>query len=491
MTNCSQIWPRLKISKRFIIALLIITLGCICIFHFQSQLWHPRASLIFFLALTLWIIEPIPLHQTAILIPILVVGLDIMPLAVTIFHFFDEILLLFFGCFLLSIAIKHSGLDKRIALSIISTKLATHSVTTLTLALPGCAFLLSMWMSNTAAAAICIPVALGFLTTLKQQIPTEREQKLLQYRLLLGTAFAASIGGLVTPIGSPPNMIAIGLLREQNIEISLLKWISVAGPAALFVFIALALLLAWLYPLPKLNLKEVRTWAKEEKKSLGNISRYEKRVAGVFSVMILLWVSPDLLKKYFHFLPFAEELARSLSLGVVGAIGALLLMLLPRGDGPRLLGWKEAKAVDWSTLALFGGGLTLGAMLSSSGLANSIGETLATLGQGSPLALVVALGISAILLSEFASNTAAASILLPLAIGIGSSTGQSENQIWALSMACTMGTSFGFMLPISTPPNAIVYSTGLIPGKEMLKAGVGLDIAGLMVLLGFYRYLMS
>jgi sodium-dependent dicarboxylate transporter 2/3/5 len=413
-----------------------------------------------------------------------------MPLSATIFHFFDQILLLFFGCFLLSVAIKHSGLDRRIALKLISTKLATHSVTTLTLALPGCAFFLSMWMSNTAAAAICIPVALGFLTTLKQQVVTEREQKLLQYRLLLGTAFAASLGGLVTPIGSPPNMIALGLLSEQNIEISLLKWISVAGPAALLAFFIMALLLAWLYPLPKINLEAVRTWAREENKNLGVISRYEKRIAGVFSVMIILWMAPDILKNYFYFLPLAQQIANNLSLGVVGAIGAILLMVLPRGDGPRLLSWRDAREVDWPTLALFGGGLTLGAMLSSSGLANSIGQTLVTLGQGSSLVLVVALGVTAILLSEFASNTAAASILLPIAIGIGSTTGQPENQIWALSMACTMGTSFGFMLPISTPPNAIVYATGLIPGKEMLKTGMGLDIAGLLVLLGFYYYLI-
>ncbi|MEZ4755000.1 MAG: SLC13 family permease [Bdellovibrionota bacterium] len=246
------------------------------------------------------------------------------------------------------------------------------------------------------------------------------------------------------------------------------------------------------YPVKFIELQTVRTHFKAKLKSLGPLSREELQVAAVFSLTVFFWIVPGLLTLLFPTSEFVSTLSTRASMSVVGIGGALILFILPSFHNDKLstnLEWEDAKQIDWGTIMLFGGGLTLGAMLNQTGLAEVFGNQLFIPENGIFL-LAVSGVVFSILMSEFASNTASSLIIIPMILAVLANSTLGSISSTVLVVGCAMGASFGFMLPVSTPPNAIIYGTGRITVREMVRAGVLFDIAGavLIVLATIYFF---
>jgi sodium-dependent dicarboxylate transporter 2/3/5 len=342
-------------------------------------------------------------------------------------------------------------------------------------------WLLSMWISNTATCAIAMPIGLGIANTLGSQLKDQITFKRLKYRILFICAFAASVGGICTPVGSPPNLIAISFLSKAGIKISFLEWMIIGIPSSVVMLIALLIILRLRYPLPKIDLSPLRLHFQTELEKLGRVSKHEKHVIACFIITIFLWIAPSALGPIFADNALINKLPGVLPMGIVALIGSLPLFILMDQEIPTL-SWKRAVSIDWGTIILFGGGLCLGHILLETGLASDIGKSVLSLSGNNYFLLGAFAILLAVIASEVSSNTAASSIIIPILI---SSTSGNIN---ALTIAAAYGASFGFMLPVSTPPNAIVYGTGELPLREMIKTGIFFDVIGSFIIFIFIIY---
>jgi sodium-dependent dicarboxylate transporter 2/3/5 len=448
---------------------------------------HRLLSIVTF-TITCWITECIPIPIASLLGPTLVVIFQVDSAKAVYSSFADPIIILLLGSFMLARAMTSQGLDRRFAFNILSIKSFSRTGTTVSLGVGLVAFSLSMWISNAATTAIILPIALGILSALKSIMTTETKSLRIQEfstEFLLIIAYSASIGGISTPVGTPPNLITLGMLKElAGVEIDFLKWMSVAIPISLIMFIFLWLKVSLTSPLTLKELKGLSSLITEQKKLQGKWKRGEINVLIAFILAVGLWISPGFLgiilgtdsDTYKTFNAMLPEY-------VVPVISVLLLFLLPIDWGKRkfTITLKEAIDIDWGTLIIFGGGLSLGVMMFKTGLAEVIGKSLIETTGGLSLTYLTALGLFlAITLSEVTSNTATASLLLPFIIGIAISAG--INPVIP-ALAVGIGASFGFMLPVSTAPNAMVYGSGLIPITKMIKYGFLIDVVGYVIVL--------
>jgi sodium-dependent dicarboxylate transporter 2/3/5 len=453
---------------------------------FGFDIPHPAVLSIFLSIVGLWVFEPIPLAATGLLVPVLAVLYGVTSANVAFDAFGGDILFLFLGCFLLGLALEKHGLDKRLAYFLLSRCMPGTSFLNINVMIAATTFVLSMWISNTSATAIMTAITLGVLRCLEREVPEAAVRHAMSLRLLLGCAFAASIGGLATPVGSPPNLIALKLLAQHGIVISFGQWMAAALPVSLLMLAMMLFIFHLYYPLPNLNFPRVKEEFARELTKLGPLKIAEKQVAVVFILVILLWIFAPLLPVLFPNSSALTALSERLSMSVVALSGALILFFLPisgHGSSNCNLHWSETAKVDWGTLLLFGGGLTLGALLEQSGAAKDVSAFIFAGPISSPLLVGSIVVGASILLSEFSSNTAAASILIPLILGATLAQGMSTDITTALVLAATFGASFGFMFPVSTPPNAIVYGTGKVPALEMRKVGFLFDLAGASIII--------
>ncbi len=382
------------------------------------------------------------------------------------------------------------GLDRRFAFRVLSIPGVSNSTYGVIIAFGAIAALLSAFISNTATAAMLLPIGLGMMGALAGLVSDQAEGDTDPSRLRFGTAlmlmiaYGASVGGLLTPIGSPPNLIGIGFIEDQlGTTISFFSWTITAFPIVLLMFLALCVILI------ALNRPEVRRisgadeYVAEERGKLGGISAGERNTLIAFGVAVTLWILPGVVSLIAgqDSAP-ATWLREHLNEGVVAILAAALLFLLPINWSERrfTLTWNEAVRIDWGTILLFGAGITLGKLLSDSGLAGTIGNSITNaLGVTSLLGVTILAVVVAILISETTSNTASVGIVVPIIIPIAQSAGV-EPLIPAL--AAIFGSSYGFMLPVSTPPNAIVYGSGMIPITKMVRSGVFFDIIGAILI---------
>jgi solute carrier family 13 (sodium-dependent dicarboxylate transporter), member 2/3/5 len=398
-------------------------------------------------------------------------------------------------------------LDRRIALGFLSIQwIAAHPARMLA-GLGLVTALLSMWVSNTATTAMMLPIGLGVLGALHQVrglndgTPGPMNARSWTYAtgMMLMIAYAASIGGIGTPVGSPPNLIGIGLIRRTTgVEISFLQWMGLGIPMFIFMGAGLFLLLYWLHPAAPETVKtafgtrssSMADYLKRERAQLGPWTRAQVNTLVVFGLAVVLWVTPGILA-----LPIWGEAAfgglmrawagwftARLPEAVVALLAAVLLFALPVNlrRGEFTLTWDQAVQIDWGTILLFGGGLALGTLMFETGVARAMGEALT--GRVGLSSVWVLTGISialGIILSEATSNTASANMVIPVVIGISQSVGISP--IPPALGAC-LGASYGFMLPVSTPPNAIVYGSGLVSLPSMMRAGILFDVLGFFII---------
>jgi sodium-dependent dicarboxylate transporter 2/3/5 len=448
----------------------------------------------------LWICETLPLPVTALLGAVLCIALGVAPARQVFSYFADPIVFLFIGSFMLARAMAVHGLDRRIALSFLSIHWVSASPARMLAGLGFVTAALSMWVSNTATTAMMMPIGLGILAALHR---TRGDGGALGSRpwlfatgMMLMVSYAACIGGIGTPVGSPPNLIGIGMIRNAvGVDIGFPTWMMLAVPMLVAMAAVLFLLLHRLHPdAPAPGCEgasssagslstDMREHVAHEQSRLGPWTRGQVNTLVAFGFAVALWILPGVLAVLgLEDAPISDWLEARLPEAVVAVVAALLLFVLPvrLREGEFTLSWAEAVKIDWGTILLFGGGLTLGTLMFETGVARAMGEAFAAqLGTSSLWGFTFTAIAIGIVMSETTSNTAAANMVIPVVIAIAQAA--DINPI-PPALGATFGASFGFMLPVSTPPNAIVYGSGLIPLPKMMRAGVIFDVLGLFII---------
>jgi len=439
-----------------------------------------------------WVCEPIPIPVTALLGPALCVVLGVADAKVLLASFADPVVFVFIGSFLLAEAMIVHGLDRRVALTILSLPWVGDSPRRILFAFGAVAAFVSMWLSNTATTAMLLPIALGILgemgVLLERQTgkPVDLASLRMSRGLLLMTAYAASVGGIGTPIGTPPNLIGIGMIREMaGVSITFFGWMKFAVPLLVVMYLILYVLIVWLHPPEAARLEGMAEYLKKRRAELGPWTRGQANTLAAFLAAVTLWVAPGPLALIAGAnSPIMGAYQKYLPEGIIAVLAACLLFFLPVDRRARrfTLTWEQATRIDWGTILLFGGGIALGTQAFNTGLAKAVGEgALQTTGitsLGGITFLAIALGI---VISETTSNTASANMVIPVAIAVAKAA--NVDPILPALGAC-LGASYGFMLPVSTPPNAIVYGSGMISIPSMVKTGVIFDVLGLFMIWG-------
>jgi sodium-dependent dicarboxylate transporter 2/3/5 len=427
--------------------------------------WHTSAIVV--LMATWWMTQALPLTATA-LVPFLAFPLlGIMTASDTAGAYYSPILFLVLGGAIIALAIERTGLHRRLALAIVARGGASPAA--MLFAFMTATAILSLIVSNTATTLIMMPIAVAMLAAARIE-PGHTEG--FAGALAMGIAFAASIGGLGTLVGSPTNAIAAGIIeRTLGLRIDFLTWAIYGLP-----LVAIAIPLCWLI---LLKVQRVRPGDFDPAAALEGIgecgawSIAEKRLVPLVAAVVAAWVA----------LPFVTPLLPrdSLTDGTIAVFGALLLFVVPDGTGRAILNWEEANRAPWGVIMMFGGGLALAAGIGESGLADWLGVALQPLRSVHPLIVVCVLVGIVIVITEFASNVAAASGIIPVVAGIIAATGIDPI---LLALPAAWAASWGFMLPSGTGPNAIAWATGHIALPRMLKAGLLLDLAGVPLMVG-------
>lgn len=431
---------------------------------------------VFAATVALWITETLPHAMTALLSTsalVLLAGIDEKK---AFGAYGDPIIPLFIGSFILAKAMEKSGLSDRFAWLILSQKWATKSPSSMLLSLGVLTCVISLFVSNTATTAMFLPIGVSMLAAL----PGDKAKFSIGVMLMLTWGSSVAVG---VPVGTPPNLIATSqIASEAGVKITFGQWMTFAMPITVAMVIGAWLVLRALYGRNAPDTAKAQAIAVTKHRDLGRMSVPQRNALIAFAVAFVLWVLPDM----FGVIrgtgtSEAKWLLAHLPASVAALIGAALLFVLPAKQPEDKLSWRTATTIDWGTILLFGGGIALGQAMFSSGLAKELGELAANASGAHSLWAITALctGV-AIILSELASNTAAATTLLPVAIGLAQGAGVSPI---APALGVGIGASMGFMLPVSTAPNAIVYSSGLVPSKEMMKAGILIDVIGFIVIL--------
>ena len=441
----------------------------------------------------LWVTEALPLPVTALAGVVACVMAGVAPAKEVFLPFADPLIFLFIGSFMLAEAIRVHGLDRRLAFSVLGLPAVGERPGRILAAVALVSATISAFISNTATTAMMVTIAAGILAAIEDAAHCgphsgDRTGPRLDPRfatgLMLAVAFASSIGGLATPIGSPPNLIGLAFIRnELGVEVSFLAWCAIGVPVAAILTTFTVLLLGWMFPAGVDRLPGVAELVARERAGLGAWSRGQMSTAIAFGTTVSLWIVPGVLGLLLgakHPLPawFAAHVPE----GVAALLGAVMLFILPGGPGRRALQWEEAVRIDWGIILLYGGGMALGELSFSTGLAEALGRSLTgwlPTGPGASVALVAAATLVAVVTSEFTSNTASANMVVPVAMALAAAGGGDP---LTAALAATFAASLGFMMPVSTPCNAIVYGTGRIRLRDMIRSGAILDVAGAVVI---------
>ena len=428
------------------------------------------------LVIVLWVTEAIPLPVTALLGPTLAVMLGVAPVRDAFAPMADPLIFLFIGSFMLVQALFVHRVNERIAYGVLSWKLIGARPGRILVAYGGIAALLSAWMSNTATAAMLVPIGLSLLAFMESEGRISRSYGTV---LMLMTAYGCSLGGTATPVGTPPNLIAIGHLQNMaGVRLTFVEWMFFAVPVAVVMLVLIFVYMNFVGGAGAKEIAGADEIIRLRKQSLGAWKPGERNAVIAFGVTVTLWVVPGIVPLVLgreH--PVAQALLSSVPEAVAALIGAVLLFLLPISSTQRsTLTWKQAAQIDWGTILLFGGGLALGTMLSSSGLAEAIGQTITA---DSVVPLTFAAALFTLVLSETMSNTAATNIAVPIVIAIAQGAGVSPIPP---AVAAALVASAAVILPVSTPPNAIVYASGRVPITQMIKYGLIVDVVAVVVI---------
>lgn len=405
-----------------------------------------------------WVFEPVPIPVTSLLPIALLPLLGVLTPAQVGQAYGSPLILLLLGGFLLSKAMEHSGAHRRIALGMVSL-VGANSSRRLVLGFMVAAAALSMWISNTATTLMLLPVALAVLDATEQR-------RQLAAPLLLGVAYAASVGGIGTPIGTPPNLIFMQVYEQTTgAAISFSRWMSWGVPVVVVMIPLMALLLTRGLPVAiSVQLPRPGRWRSEE-----------KRVLAVFALTALAWVTraePFGGWQLWLNLPGANDAS-------VALLAVVLMFVLPDGKGERLLNWERASTIPWGVLLLFSGGICLASGFVASGLSAVMGGWLAGMTAIPPWILLLVICLAVTFMTETTSNTASTTLLMPVLAAAALAAGLPPELIM---VPAAMSASCAFMLPVATAPNTVVYGSGLITTAQMARSGLLLNLLGVLVI---------
>jgi sodium-dependent dicarboxylate transporter 2/3/5 len=468
-----------------------------------------RLAGIMLLTILWWLTEPIPIPATGLAAVALCVILKAVPanasgkvdaVRTVLAPFADPSVFFLLGGVFIGRAMTRHGLDRRIALAILCTRWAGRSPATVLCAVGLGVATISMWISNTAATAMMYPVTLGIIAVLAVDArgalagPDATEEgdgvgargarangfarSPYASALLMMTAYASSVGGVATPIGTATNVVAIGYFKRPDYfgqGVDFLRWAAVGVPLMVVVFVGLFGWLRLRAPADVLDLASLRQYLRDEQSRLGPWNRGEVNTLIVFLAVVTLWITPGVLK-VFASATTHDAFAGRFPEEVVAVLAPVFLFLLPVDWAARrfTMDASDLAKVDWGTILLFGAGLSLGGLMFSTGLAKVVGDgVFRALGVRDVWAITALAIAGGIVLSEFTSNAATAIALIPV---VWTLCAEARVDPWPPLLGVTFGASFGSALPVSTPPNAIVYSSGLLPVRRMIAAGVGVDV---------------
>jgi solute carrier family 13 (sodium-dependent dicarboxylate transporter), member 2/3/5 len=447
-----------------------------------------RLAAVLAAVVVLWVTEALPLPVTALLGASACVLLQVAPAKEVFAPFADPLMFLFIGAFILARGIFLHGLDRRVAYAVLSLPWVGARPSRILLAFGAVTALISAWISNTATTAMMFGIGLSILAALRAPGAEVAIDPRYPTALMLMTSFAASIGGLATPVGTPPNLIGLGFIRSQvGVDIAFFRWMLIGVPVVVVLFLFLYAFLSVVAPAGVRELPAGAELIRRERERLGPWTAGQRSVALAFGITIALWVAPGVVAVVGgEGSGLYQGLTRRLPEGVAALLGAALLFVLPGRDGPAIT-WKEATQIDWGVVLLYGGGFALGVLSFQTGLAEAMGRGLTgLLPVEGRLGLLVASVLFAAILSETTSNTASANMVVPVVISIARAAGMDPLEP---ALGATLASSLGFMLPVSTPCNAIVYGSGYIPLSRMIRWGLMLDLAGVVVIVCVVRAL--
>lgn len=415
-----------------------------------------------------WVTETVSMAVTALLPMILFPVFGVMDAKAVAPAYGNSVVYLFMGGFMLALALEKWNLHKRIALFIIQKTGSTAKGLLLGMLLS--TGFISMWISNTATAVMMLPIGTSLLAVLE----THHEKKLhdnLTKSMLLGIAYASNIGGMATLIGTPPNVVFAAYMSEHHhYTIGFGRWMLLATPLSFLLLMFAWYLMAYiLFPLGKHRYDSLQQNVTEQLKALGKIKGGERKVLILFVVTCISWISREYVM---HLLPWLK-----LSDTIIALIAAVVLFLLPAENG-RVLEWKDTKKLPWGILLLFGGGLCLADALEKQGLIQLISKLFDGL-HGSPFLSILVICTLSVVMTEFLSNVAQVTILLPVMTGVAAGMQLLPTY---LIIPMTLAASCGFMLPMGTPPNAIVFATGELKIKDMMRTGLFINIASIIII---------
>ena len=464
---------------KFNLKTLVFSLGPLIflVFQFLESPENMSASAWNVLGVTLWmalwwVTEAVPIAVTALLPIILFPLTGVLSIAGTTAAYGDKYVFLYLGGFLLAIAIEKWNLHRRIALSII--KFIGTNVKMIILGFMAATAFLSMWISNTATAVMMLPIGTAIISQLHDNPATEKNENVIFGKaLMLSIAYSASIGGIGTLIGTPPNLVLAGIVQKlYGIEITFVEWAKLGIPISLVLLVVCwKYLTSFAFNMNGMNLFGGNTEISSMLQKLGKISRQEKIVLVVFIATAFAWITRSFLLQ--PVIPFIDDTIIAITAGVV-------LFALPAGrKGERILHWEDTGKIPWGIIILFGGGMALAKAFGETGLDIWIGERLTNL-ENLPLFLLVLVLVTAVnFLTEVTSNLATTAMLLPIlapmAVGLGVHP-------YFLLVAATLAASCAFMLPVATPPNAVVFGSGHLHIPDMVKAGIWMNIFSILVI---------
>ncbi len=428
---------------------------------------------------TWWISEAAPIPVTALLPLILFPALGIMTMTDAAMPYANPVIFLFMGGFMIALALEKHRLHERIALNLI--RITGTSGNGIILGFTLATALLSMWISNTATALMMLPIALSVIDLLRQPeselgAALSKNEKYFALGLMLSIGYSASIGGMATIIGTPPNVVFAGFMREfYQTDLEFGRWMLVGLPVTfLTLFSAYFLITRVLYPNKMKSVPGSELLITNRLLALGKMKKEEKRVLMVFALTSFCWIFQNLINSFFD--------GKVLNDTNIAMTGGILMFLVPSNfkRSEFLLDWEYTKRLPYGILILFGGGICLAKGMETTGIVNLIGETVANRNAMSVWMLAGILAAIALFLTEIMSNVALVTIFIPVVFGIANGLGINP---LILGMPVTFAASCAFMFPISTPPNAIVFSSGHIAMKDMVRAGVLLDIVSLVIII--------
>ncbi|MGM0947199.1 MAG: SLC13 family permease [Bacteroidota bacterium] len=420
-----------------------------------------------------WISEALPIAATAFLPLIFMPTLGILPIADTSANYMHPTVMLYMGGFLMATGIEKWNLHRRIALSIIN--LIGTDLRTIVLGFILATGFLSMWISNSATSLMMLPIGLAVVKQFQSQIENNTSlSQNLGKNIMLGIAYGASIGGIATLIGTPTNTIMVAVISDlYDYTIGFNEWFLFGLPLSLFLlFVTWYYLISYANPLPKkFKLENAKSIVAKQLADLGKMSYEEKSVLIVFGLVCFSWIFREYL---------LQPLIPAINDTIIVLTGVVLLFVLPDSTKTkRILDWKTAERIPWGILILFGGGLALAQGFQATGLAVWIGQKFTLIDGVGFFILLLIIVASVNFLTEVTSNVATASMLLPILASVASKL---DLHPFGLMVGATLAASCAFMLPVATPPNAVVFGSGFLQMRDMVKAGFWLNLLSVLLI---------